>query len=172
MLAPLGPVSADALRFTLVKPLEGPCTITWVSTVSPRALDRAMEAVVPAAAVFATRTMPGDTHTGYAALAGCTPVPVTATIAGELVALLPTVTLPAIVPATAGTNATLKGAVCPGARTVPGETPIALSSVLEVPTLEIVTLELPEFVSVTLRVEVALVFTLPKLKLDGLALSR
>ena len=86
----------------------GPCTIICVSTVSPRALDRAMEAEVPAAAVFATRTMPGDTHTGYAALAGCTPVPVTATIAGELVALLPTVKVPVALPAAVGAKAIFK----------------------------------------------------------------
>src|SRR5689334_7269087 len=121
MLAPPGPLSAEALRFTLVKPLVGPCTTICVSTISPRALDNAMEEVVPAAAVLLTRTMLGNTHTGNAALTGCTPVPLTATTAGEFVALLFSVTLPVTPPATVGANTTLTDAVLPGARTVPDE---------------------------------------------------
>src|SRR5689334_15474750 len=108
MLAPPGPLSAEALRFTLVRPLVGPCTTICVSTVSPRALDNTMEEVVPAAAVLLTRTMLGDTHTGNAALAGCTPVPLTATTAGEFVALLLTVTVPAALPATVGAKVMFK----------------------------------------------------------------
>src|SRR2546423_15164615 len=99
MLAPAGPVSAEALRFTLVSPLVGPCTIICVSPISPRALDNAMEAVVPAAAVLPTRPMLGEPHTGYAALAGCPPVPVPPPTAGEFVALLKIVTVPAALPA-------------------------------------------------------------------------
>src|SRR5256885_6531087 len=120
MLAPAGPVSAEALRFTLVRPLVGPCKIMCVATISPRALDNAMEAVVPAAAVLPTRTMLDVTHTGYAALAGCTPVPVTPTTAGEFVALLPTIMLPVMLPVIPGAKVTLKGTVFPGPITVPG----------------------------------------------------
>src|SRR6266851_5786823 len=54
MAAPPGPVSAEALTFTLVKPLEGACTTICVSTVSPRAPDRLMEEVVPAVSVLPT----------------------------------------------------------------------------------------------------------------------
>src|ERR1700739_1680908 len=71
MLAPLGPLSAEALTFTLVKPLGGPCTITWVSTVSPRAPDKVMEEVAPGASVCPTLTRLGDTHTGNAGLDNC-----------------------------------------------------------------------------------------------------
>src|SRR5207244_3820462 len=63
MVAPPGPVSVEALTFTLLKPLEGPCTTTCVSTVSPRAPDRLMEEVVPGASVFPTRNRLGDTQT-------------------------------------------------------------------------------------------------------------
>jgi hypothetical protein len=38
--------------------------MTWVSTVSPRALDRVMEEAVPGASVFPTLTRPGATQKG------------------------------------------------------------------------------------------------------------
>ncbi len=66
-MAPPGPVSAEALKFTLVKPPAGPCTTTCVSTVSPRAPERLMEEVVPGTSVCPTLLRPGDTHTGNAA---------------------------------------------------------------------------------------------------------
>src|SRR5260370_14167584 len=66
MVAPPGPVSAEALRFTLVKPPTGPCTMTWASTVSPRALDRVMDDVVPGASVCPTLARPGITQAGNA----------------------------------------------------------------------------------------------------------
>ena len=68
MVAPLGPASADALTFTFVKSFAGACTMTCVSTVSPRALDRVMAEVVPGASVCPTLIRPGDTHTGNGAL--------------------------------------------------------------------------------------------------------
>ncbi len=67
MVAPLGPARADALTFTLLKPPAGAWTMTCVSTVSPRALERLMEAVVPGASVLPTLTRLGDTHAGNAA---------------------------------------------------------------------------------------------------------
>src|SRR5260221_12358975 len=94
MLAPPGPVSAEALTFTLVNPPAGPCTMTCVSTVSPRALDRLMEDAVPAASAFPTRTNLGATQTGNAAEAVCIPTPPSSTLDAELVTLLDMVTLP------------------------------------------------------------------------------
>jgi len=93
-------------------------------------------------------------------------------VAGEFVALLVIVTLPVTLPVAAGAKVTFKVAVCPGVRIVPADTPLALKPAPEMLTFEIVTLELPELVSVTARVLLAPVFTLPKLKLVGLALSR
>lgn len=164
----MGPVRALALTLTFVKPPAGPCTTTCVSTVSPRAPDSAIEERVPGASVFPTLLKLGDTHV---VKLDCTPVPVIEIVAGELVALLATVTLPVTLPVDVGAKVTFKAAVCPGARTVPEDTLRALNSAPEVLTPEIVTLELPEFVRVTPRVLVAPVSILPKPKLVGLALS-
>src|SRR5258708_35337844 len=66
IVAPPGPVSALALRLTLVKPPAGACTTTCVSTVSPRAPERLMEEVVPGTSASPTRLRLGATHTGNA----------------------------------------------------------------------------------------------------------
>src|SRR5216684_701369 len=68
IVAPLGPASADALTLTLVRPFAGACTMTCVSTVSPRAPDSTMAEVVPGMSVCPTRIRPGDTQTGNGAL--------------------------------------------------------------------------------------------------------
>jgi hypothetical protein len=91
---------------------------------------------------------------------------------GEFVALLVTDALPVTLPVAAGAKVTFNVAVCPGVRIVPADTPLELKPAPEMLVFEIVTLELPEFVSVTGRVLLARVFMSPKLKLVGLALSR
>jgi hypothetical protein len=101
----------------------------------------------------------------------CTPVPVIEIDAGELVALLATVTPPVTLPVDVGAKVTFKAADCPGARTVPEDTLLALKPVPVALMLEMVTLALPEFFSVTPSVLLALVSMFPKLKLVGLALS-
>jgi hypothetical protein len=93
-------------------------------------------------------------------------------VVGEFVALLVAVTLPVALPVAAGAKVTFKVAVCPGVRVVPVGTPLTLKPAPETVMFEIARLELPEFVSVTGRVLLALVFTFPKLKLVGPALSR
>ena len=119
-----------------------------------------------------TRSRPDCTHTGNGEPVGVTPTPVRATDVGEFVALLATDALPVTLPEVDGEKLTLKVALCPGLRMVPADTPLSLKPAPETLTLEIVTLELPEFVSVTGRVLLVPVFTLPKFKLDGLALRR
>src|SRR6266852_8957597 len=165
MVTPLGPVRAVALTLTFVKPPAGPCTTTCVSTVSPRAPNRAMEESVPGVSVFPTLVKLGATHVMKL---DCTPVPVVEIVAGVLVALLATVTPPVTLPVDVGAKVTFKAADCPGTRTVPEDTLLALKPVPEALTPEIVTLELPEFLRVTPRVLVAPVSMLPKLKLVGL----
>jgi len=81
-------------------------------------------------------------------------------------------TLPVTLPVPAGAKTTFKVADCPGVTTNPADTPLALKPAPETLMFEMVTLELPEFVSVTGRVLLALVFTFPKFKLVGLALRR
>jgi len=127
-----------------------------------------MEETVPGVSVFPTLFRLGETHV---LKFDCTPVPVIEIVAGELVALLATVTPPVTLPVEVGAKVTFKAAVCPGARTVAEDTLLALKPAPVVLTLEMVRFELPEFVRVTPRVLVALVSMLPKLKLVGLALS-
>src|SRR5690348_15011058 len=148
IVAPLGPLSDDALRFTLVNPPAGACTITWVSTVSPRAPDNAIEEVVPGTSVCPTLSRLDMTQTGKPALC-CTPLPLREITLGVFEALLATVTLPVTFPAVAGAKFTVRVADCPAFNIVPAVTPLAVKSALLAVTLETVMLELPEFVNVT-----------------------
>lgn len=100
---------------------------------------------------------------------GSTPAP-DKLIVGELVALLTTTTLPEAVPDSEGAKVTFTFALCPGLRMMP-DRPVALKPGPETPTLEIVALELPEFVTVALRELLLPILTLPKFKLEGLALN-
>ena len=70
-------------------------------------------------------------------------------VSGEFVALLATETLPVTLPAPDGANVAVKVAACPGAKISPEEMPAALKPAPETVTFEIVTLEFPAFVSVT-----------------------
>ena len=93
------------------------------------------------------------------------------TVAGELVALLATMTLPLTPIDVAGVKVTLIVAVCPGVRICPVETPLAENPAPEMLTLETVTLEFPALVNVTPKVLLPPIFTLPKLRLVALAAS-
>src|SRR5437879_1289778 len=165
---PFGPVRAVALTFTLVKPPAGPCTTTWLSTVSPRAPERLIEDSVPAASVFPTRNRLDATQ---AVKFECTPLPVREMVAGELLALLPTTTLPLALPVTAGANVTFIVADCPGVKVVPPETLLELKPAPEAVTLEMVTFAVPVFLSATGWVLIVLVATFPKLNVVGAALG-
>jgi len=100
-----------------------------------------------------------------------TPVPDRESKAGEFVALLVTLTLPDALPATVGAKRTFSVAVSLGVSIVPAVTPLALNPVPEGVTLEMVTLEFPLLVKVTLNVLLLPSFTFPKLKPVGLAPS-
>ncbi len=82
-------------------------------------------------------------------------------------ALLFTVKLPLTLPAAVGANAMFSVADCPGVKTVPEATPLALNPVPDRVTPEIVTFELPVLLSVELSVLLLPTVTLPKLKLVG-----
>ena len=131
-----------------------------------------MEEAVPGASVFPTLTRPGATQTGNAGGVGRTPTPLSVTVVGELVASLVAVTLPVRIPVTTGAKAAFSVAVCPGARIVPAGTPLAMKPAPETLTFEIVTLELPVFLSVTPRMLLVPESKFPKLKLVALTLSR
>jgi len=131
-----------------------------------------MEEVVPGALVGPTLTRLGATHVVNAELAGVTPTPLREIVAGEFVALLSTDTLPVTLPAAVGVNTGFSAMDWLGVRTVPEVTPVALNPAPATVTLEIVTFELPLFVSVTLNELVLPTFTFAKFKLVGFAPSR
>ena len=83
-----------------------------------------------------------------------------------------TVTLPVTLPVAAGAKVTFRVALWPAVRTCPTEVPLTLNPGPEMLTLEIVTLEFPEFVSFAESVLLLPTLTLPKLKADTFALSR
>lgn len=104
---------------------------------------------------------------------GWTPVPDRVTVAGELVALLVTVTLPVTLPVPDGANVTLSVAVCPGVRICPVEIPASgVNPAPEMVIFETVTLEFPALVNVTPRVVLLPMLTFAKLRLVELKLSR
>jgi hypothetical protein len=98
-----------------------------------------------------------------------TPLPLREIVAGELLALLATETLPLALPEAVGAKVTLSVAVCPGVSVVFALTPLALYPVPLVLTPEIVTFEFPVFVRATFCVPPLPALTLPKLRLVGFA---
>jgi hypothetical protein len=85
--------------------------------------------------------------------------------------LLVTVALPFTAPGEVGSNDTVRVAVWLGVSVKPACAPETPKPVPAAPTLEIVTLEFPVFVSVMLCEATVPSFTLPKLTLEELALS-
>jgi hypothetical protein len=76
-----------------------------------------------------TLTLPKLTLDGMTEICGCTPVPLKEIVAGELVALLTTVTLPERLPDEVGANATLKDVDWPTARLSGRVIPLVLNPV-------------------------------------------
>src|SRR5260370_23999464 len=83
---------------------------------------------------------------------------------GEFAAVLTTDALPEALPATVGVNVTPKLAVCPADNVMMGAEPLSVKPVPVTLTCEMLTAELPVFVSVKLCVALALRASLPKLK--------
>jgi hypothetical protein len=81
---------------------------------------------------------------------------------GEFTALLVTVMLPVAVPAVDGSNVALNVAVCPPDKISPDIPPVRLNPAPLTTAFEIVTVEFPEFVSVTLLVVLLETVTVPK----------
>ena len=95
-----------------------------------------------------------------------TPLPVTATVAGEPVALLTIESVPTAAPAAVGPNCTVSVMLWDGVR-VTADPPVNVNCAPVSVTLEIATLELPVFVTVTFFDAVAPTLTFPKLTLEG-----
>ena len=94
---------------------------------------------------------------------GAVAVPLRAIVNGELLALLVTTTLPVGLPALVGSKTTVKDVDWPAARASGKLIPVVEKPVPVLATPEIVTLEFPVFVSVTLLDSLVFVVTLPKL---------
>src|ERR1700730_1215736 len=102
---------------------------------------------------------------------GWTPIPDNVIVVGEFAALLVTTTLPVTLPAAAGANVTFAVAVCPGFSATPAERPLAVKPPPETVIFEIVTVELPVFVSVVLWLLLLFTLTLAKVKAEVLEIS-
>lgn len=112
-----------------------------------------------------------DTECETAGEAVCAPSPRSEIAAGELVALLATVTLPDKLPAATGANMTSSVADCPGARIRPAGIPLTEKRAPETETFDTLTLELPAFVRMMLITLLFPIVTFPKFKLDVLEVS-
>lgn len=95
------------------------------------------------------------------------PVPESATVSGEFVALLTTVTLPGRLPVEVGANVTLKEVDWPAARLNGSATPVVVKPAPLALICEMETLELPVFEIVMLCVALVPVARLPKLSNVG-----
>ena len=91
-------------------------------------------------------------------------------LAGELVALLLTVTLPVAAPLAEGANVEVSVVICPGERVSPFDS-VELNPAPATSTCEIVTSELPAFVRIMCCALLVDMLTLPKFKLLVLELS-
>ena len=80
-------------------------------------------------------------------------------------------TLPVALPVAEGANCPLKVVLCPAASVSGTDKPVMLKPVPEVLAAEIVTLAVPELLKVKVCVPLPPTSTLPKLKLEGLAVS-
>ena len=113
--------------------------------------------------VTPTLALPKLTLDGTTTICAWTPVPLTVSVAGELAALLTTVTLPERVPAEAGANLTPKDVDCPAASVKGKATPLVLKPVPVALICETDTLEFPVLEIVTFFVALVPVTRLPKL---------
>jgi len=117
--------------------------------------------------VAPTLTLPKLTLEGVTESCGCVPVPLKEIVAGEFVALLTTVTLPARLPVEVGAKLTLKDVDWPAARFSGSVIPPVVKPAPVAPTCEMETLEFPVLEIVTLCVALVPVVRLPKLRAVG-----
>jgi hypothetical protein len=94
-------------------------------------------------------------------------------VAGELLALLTTDTLPSTLPAAVGANPTFRATLCPAARLSGNDKPLTVKPAPVTFTCERLTVLFPEFVRTTVCAPLVLpTITFPKLKLFVLVESR
>ncbi len=101
-----------------------------------------------------------------------TPVPESKTLAGELVAVLTTDTLPEALPATVGAKVAVKLVVWPAVKARGSESPLMLNPLPFTVACETVTLPVPVLVRVTFWLALLPNVTFPRFRVAGVALSR
>lgn len=101
-----------------------------------------------------------------------TPVPDKLIAVGEPVALLIKLRLPLTAPPVTGANWTVTGTDWPAVRVSLELTPLTVKPAPDILTADIVTLEFPVFVRAALKLSLLPTFTLPKLILDVLKVSK
>jgi hypothetical protein len=120
------------------------------------------------ACVVDTGTLPKLRVVGFETrVPGEVPVPLRGIVKVGFDALELTMTLPLLAPLVNGVNETLNVALCPAVNVTGAEIPLTLNPVPLTATCEIEILVLPVFVTVSDRVLVCAICTLPKLRLVG-----
>jgi len=97
--------------------------------------------------VTPTVTLPKLTLAGTTEICGCTPLPLSEIVPGELVALLTKLRLPVALPAVAGANLTVSERLWPAARVTAPVKPLTVNPAPVIATCERLTLAVPVFVS-------------------------
>jgi len=97
--------------------------------------------------VTPTVTLPKLTLAGITEICGCTPLPLSEIVVGELVALLIKLRLPVALPAVAGAKLTLSEKLWPAARVTAPVKPLTVNPAPVMATCERLTLAVPVFVS-------------------------
>jgi len=134
-----------------------------------RLAEPAFFSVMDCEALFPSTTVPKLTLVGSTEICGCTPTPVKGIASGEPGALLVMDTLPLALAADVGANAAVRVVVWPALSVSGTANPVRLKPVPVAAAAEIVTLAVPEFVSVIICDPLLPTSTFPKLKLAGLA---
>jgi len=97
--------------------------------------------------VTPTVTLPKLTLAGITEICGCTPLPLSEIVVGELVALLIKLRLPVALPAVAGAKLTVSEKLWPAARVTAPVKPLRVNPAPVMATCERLTLAVPMFVS-------------------------
>ena len=97
--------------------------------------------------VTPTVTLPKPTLAGITEICGCTPLPLSEIVVGELVALLTMLRLPVALPPVDGTKLTLSERLWPAARVTAPVKPLTVNPAPVMATCERLTLAVPVFVS-------------------------
>lgn len=131
----------------------------------------ALVSVTVCVPLLPTETFPKATLAGLIVSCGCVavPDPLKAIESGELGALLTIEMLPVALPAEVGENLAVNDVLCPAFSVNGAVRPVMLNPVPDALPAEIATLEVPEFVRITLTDALAPTTKLPKLMLAGFA---